>query len=75
MEKTINKQVLPQAPSPTITSFLLISDMLYKDEREREGEGRMSITNEGGKSRLFCSYLCCNGKIKRKKKKKEHSVR
>jgi hypothetical protein len=27
-EKTINKQVLPQAPSPTITSFLLISAIL-----------------------------------------------
>lgn len=29
-ENTINKQVLPQAPSPTITSFLLISAIFFK---------------------------------------------
>lgn len=30
LENTVNKQVLPQAPSPTMTSFLLISDMIEK---------------------------------------------
>jgi hypothetical protein len=32
LEKTISKQVLPQAPSPTMTSFLLISVMLKEKE-------------------------------------------
>jgi hypothetical protein len=30
LEKTINKQVFPQAPSPTMTSFLLTSDISLK---------------------------------------------
>lgn len=30
LEKTISRQVLPHAPSPTMTSFLLISVMLYE---------------------------------------------
>lgn len=37
LEKTIKRQVLPHAPSPTITSLRLISDMLAGWSGRRAG--------------------------------------
>lgn len=50
MEKTIKRQVFPQAPSPTITSFLRMSAMMQGEEFGlfRRDEDAVVVVGGGG---------------------------